>query len=79
MWARGYGLIDSSKIQTAPGKISELEAGGGARCEGGGADYPANYWFSLLKVPEKSEFPGTGPSGNGISPACEEPGPSGST
>ena len=30
--------------------------------------YPAGYWFSLIKVPDKSEFPGTGPSGNGISP-----------
>ena len=29
--------------------------------------YPAGYWFSLIKVPDKSEFPGTGPSGNGIS------------
>ena len=30
---------------------------------------PAGYWFSLLRVPDKSEFPGTGPSGNGISPS----------
>ena len=30
--------------------------------------YPAGYWFSLLEVPAKSEFPGTGPAGNGISP-----------
>src|SRR5436305_547816 len=30
--------------------------------------YPASYWYSLLKVPDKSEFPGTGPQGNGISP-----------
>ncbi|HZS50030.1 MAG TPA: carboxypeptidase regulatory-like domain-containing protein, partial [Bryobacterales bacterium] len=29
--------------------------------------YPANYWYSLIHVPEKSEFPGTGPKGNGIS------------
>lgn len=31
-------------------------------------NYPANYWYALLKVPESNEFPGTGPSGNGISP-----------
>jgi hypothetical protein len=30
--------------------------------------YPAGYWFSLLEVPAKSEFPGTGPAGNGIAP-----------
>jgi hypothetical protein len=29
--------------------------------------YPADYWYSMVKVPEKSEFPGTGPQGNGIS------------
>src|SRR5204863_2835429 len=28
--------------------------------------YPGVYWFSLLRVPDKSEFPGTGPQGNGI-------------
>ena len=30
--------------------------------------YPAIYWYSLLQLPDKSEFPGTGPNGNGISP-----------
>jgi hypothetical protein len=30
--------------------------------------YPAGYWLSLLEVPDKKEFPGTGPSGNGIAP-----------
>ncbi len=29
---------------------------------------PAGYWFSLLSVPDKKEFPGTGPAGNGIAP-----------
>jgi hypothetical protein len=31
--------------------------------------YPASYWYSLLEVPPASDFPGTGPSGNGISPS----------
>jgi hypothetical protein len=30
--------------------------------------YPAGYWYSLLRVPAESEFPGTGPEGNGINP-----------
>ena len=30
--------------------------------------YPAGYWLSLISVPDKSEFPGTGPDGNGIAP-----------
>ena len=28
--------------------------------------YPAIYWYSMLKVPDKSEFPGTGTEGNGM-------------
>ena len=29
---------------------------------------PAVYWYSLLHIPPKSDFPGTGDGGNGISP-----------
>src|SRR5262249_61204875 len=28
--------------------------------------YPAIYWWSLLTIPDKTEFPGTGPQGNGM-------------
>src|SRR5687767_15465601 len=30
--------------------------------------YPAGYWYSLMRVPAESEFPGTGPEGNGLNP-----------
>ena len=30
--------------------------------------YPASYWASLIEPPKPADFPGTGPSGNGISP-----------
>src|SRR5215211_4533554 len=33
--------------------------------------YPAGYWFSLIRIPEKSEFPGNAPGGNGISPTIK--------
>src|SRR5439155_21452610 len=33
--------------------------------------YPAIYWYSMLRVPERSEFPGTGPDGNGINQALK--------
>ena len=36
--------------------------------------YPAQYWLSLLQVPPASDFPGTGPSGNGISPTMRSQG-----
>ena len=32
------------------------------------------YWYAMIKIPEKSEFPGTGPSGNGINPAMKNQG-----
>ena len=33
--------------------------------------YPAQYWYSMLKIPDKSLFPGTGPNGNGMSPSLK--------
>jgi len=66
VWVRGYGLVDSPKTRTAPGKIVNLTAVV-APSEAAAADYyPAIYWYSMLKVPDTSEFPGTGPSGNGM-------------
>jgi hypothetical protein len=68
VWVRGYGLVDSPKVQSDRGKVLNLTAVP-APSEKAAADYyPASYWYSLLNIPAKSEFPGTGPSGNGISP-----------
>src|SRR6185295_4629340 len=36
--------------------------------------YPAGYWLSLIRVPEKSDFPGRGPDGNGINPNIKSQG-----
>ncbi|MBI3681119.1 MAG: carboxypeptidase regulatory-like domain-containing protein [Acidobacteria bacterium] len=68
VWVRGYGLVDSPKVQAAPGKIVNLTAAVAPNPRAAAVYYPAGYWFSLLRVPDKSEFPGTGPPGNGISP-----------
>lgn len=68
VWVRGYGLVDSPKIQTAPGKLLNLTATTAPTPRAAAEYYPAGYWFSMLAVPDKSEFPGTGPQGNGISP-----------
>jgi hypothetical protein len=57
VWVRGYGLVDSTKVKTMPGKIVNLNAVV-ATTPGQAAEYyPAIYWFSMLRVPEKSEFP----------------------
>ena len=65
VWVRGYGLVDSPKLKSAPGKQLDLKAVT-ARTEAAAAQYyPAVYWWSLLKIPESRLFPGTGASGNG--------------
>src|SRR5713226_4910596 len=66
VWVRGYGLVDSQPVQATPGKILNLKAVVATSPRAAAEYYPAVYWFSLLKVPDKSEFPGTGPKGNGI-------------
>ncbi|HKW49422.1 MAG TPA: carboxypeptidase-like regulatory domain-containing protein [Gemmatimonadaceae bacterium] len=68
VWTRGYGLVDSPKSKSAAGKTLNLEAIAAPNPRAAAAIYPAGYWLSMLRVPEKNEFPGTGPEGNGISP-----------
>jgi hypothetical protein len=67
VWVRGYGLVDSPKTQTVPGKILDLKAVTAPNPHAAAQYYPAGYWLSLMKVPDKSDFPGTGDMGNGIS------------
>jgi hypothetical protein len=68
VWVRGYGLVDSPKVQTTPGKVLNLKGAVAPNPRAAAEYYPAGYWFSLIRVPEKSEFPGNAPGGNGISP-----------
>src|SRR5436190_3418190 len=66
VWVRGYGLVDSQPLQATPGRILNLKGVAAPNPRAAAEFYPALYWFSLLRVPDKSEFPGTGPKGNGI-------------
>ena len=68
LWVRGYGLTDSKPVPGRPGQQVNLQATIAATPRDAAAVYPANYWYSMIKVPDKSEFPGTGEKGNGISP-----------
>ena len=74
LWVRGYGLVDSEKIDATPGTDIELQATLAASGAEAAKVYPANYWYSLIEPPAASEFPGTGPSGNGIAPGLETQG-----
>jgi hypothetical protein len=66
VWVRGYGLVDSEKQPGTPGRALNLMAVAAPNPQAAAQYYPAGYWFSLLHVPPASEFPGTGPEGNGI-------------
>jgi hypothetical protein len=68
VWVRGYGLVDSMKVKTTAGRTLNLTATIAPTPAAAAEYYPAGYWWSMLQVPGKNEFPGTGPTGNGISP-----------
>ncbi len=74
VWARGYGLVDSPKAQTEPGKTVDLKPVVAPDAAAAAQYYPANYWYSLLEIPKKEDFPGTGDPGNGISPKIKNQG-----
>ena len=74
VWVRGYGLVDSPKVQGAPGTTLNLRAVPATSPAAAAQYYPAAYWLSLMEVPGKHEFPGTGESGNGISPNIKSQG-----
>jgi hypothetical protein len=58
VWVRGYGLVDSLKMQTQPGKIVNLTAALAPNATAAAQYYPAVYWYSMLKIPDKSQFAG---------------------
>ncbi|HKH92853.1 MAG TPA: carboxypeptidase-like regulatory domain-containing protein [Gemmatimonadaceae bacterium] len=71
VWVRGYGLVDSPKSASTIGQTLALKAVPAPNPRAAAEIYPAGHWYSLLEVPAKTEFPGTGPTGNGISPTVK--------
>jgi hypothetical protein len=59
VWTRGYGLVDAPKVQSPPGRLLNLTAVPAADEAAAAQYYPAIYWYSLLKIPEASQFGGT--------------------
>jgi len=74
VWVRGYGLVDSPKVKAMPGKMLDLTAVIAPDAHAAAEYYPAAYWYSLLHIPAKSDFPGTGEKGNGISDRIKDQG-----
>ncbi|HEY0337638.1 MAG TPA: carboxypeptidase-like regulatory domain-containing protein, partial [Burkholderiales bacterium] len=60
VWVRGYGLVDTPRIRATPGNAINLSATLQTSAAAAAQNYPAIYWYSMLSVPEKNEFPMTG-------------------
>src|SRR5690348_3879429 len=56
VWVRGYGLVDSAKVDSEPGKQLNLTAVKAPDDKAAAAYYPAMYWYSMLKIPEADHF-----------------------
>jgi hypothetical protein len=70
VWVRGYGLVDSSKTAMKPSANAvTLRAVLAHTPQEAARVYPGDYWLSLMEPPAKTEFPGTGPDGNGLGTA----------
>ena len=52
---------DTCRFVSKPEAIANLSGGVAPNARAAAEYYPAIFWFSLLRVPDKSEFPGTGP------------------
>src|SRR5581483_11655570 len=48
VWVRGYGLVDSGKVHTMPGKVIDLKAVPAPSAAAAAEYYPAIYWYAML-------------------------------
>ena len=58
VWVRGYGLVDSDKIKSEPGKTLTLSAKVAPSEAAAAHYYPAIYWYSMMRIPEADQFGG---------------------
>src|SRR5581483_4015113 len=56
VWARGYGLVDSAKTTSEPGRLVNIAATPAPTPADAARYYPAIYWYSMLKVPTAAEM-----------------------
>jgi len=66
VWVRGYGLVDSPRVDGEPGQALNLAAAPAPTPAAAAKYYPGMYWYSMLHIPAADQFPGTGDKGNGI-------------
>src|SRR6185295_939737 len=51
LWVRGYGLVDSPKVDAEPGRQLNLRAVAAPNEREAAKYYPAAYWYSMMKIP----------------------------
>lgn len=57
VWVRGYGLVDSARVRATPGRHLALTGVSAPDARAAAQIYPANYWYSMLRIPAAAEFP----------------------
>jgi hypothetical protein len=58
IWVRGYGLVDSPKVDGEPGQQLNLRAVAAPNEKEAAKYYPAAYWYSMMKIPAADQFGG---------------------
>jgi hypothetical protein len=61
VWVRGYGLVDSQPVDAKLGQTLALTAVLAPDPVAAAQYYPSDYWYSMIKIPNKSAFPMTVP------------------
>ena len=67
VWVRGFGLVDSRRVTANVGATLNLTAVIAPTVQAAAEYFSGSYWWSMLEIPAKTMFPGTGLKGNGMS------------
>jgi hypothetical protein len=59
VWVRGYGLVDSPKVNARPGTTLNHNAIVAPSEAAAAQYYPAAYWYAMLKIPPAKDFGGS--------------------
>ena len=63
VWVRGYGLVDSEKVQAKSGDDAQPDGRGRTRCESGRGILPSPVLVRLASAPSARRVPGHGTGG----------------
>ena len=73
VWVRGYGLVDSAKVDAEPGRAAQPDRGRGAEREGGGGILPADLLVLDAAGPAEERIPRHRPEGQRHQPRAAQP------